>query len=69
MVRSLEYDTFASQPSCFVSAGGIMVSPMNDAAAFVPLVLTVEFDAIAFGQRLDSRREIDVMGDEYGLTR
>jgi hypothetical protein len=42
---------------------------MHDAALVVPLVLAAELDAVTRPQLIDARRQIDVVGNQDGLSR
>ena len=57
------------QPAGPVLALRVVVSPMHDATFVVPFVDPVKFDGIADCQRLDARREVDVVRDEDGVSR
>jgi len=42
--------------------------PVHNAALIVPLVLALEAHGISDGQGLDTWREVDVVGDQQGLS-
>lgn len=44
------------------------MSPMDDTALRVPLILSIELDAIINSYTGDARREIDVVCNEQGLS-
>ena len=56
------------EPTANVTAARVMMSPVQDAALIVPLVLAEKCHAIAFAQVFDAWREIDIMGYEQGLV-
>lgn len=45
-----------------------MVSPVDDAAFLVPLVLAEELHSVAFLQATDALGQVDVVGDQDGLA-
>ena len=47
----------------------VMVRPMDDPAFFVPDILAVEADAVAYLKSSDSRGDVNVVGDEQCLPR
>jgi len=47
----------------------IVVRPMDDSTFRVPDVLAVKADTVANLESVDSRSDIDVVGDEHGLSR
>ena len=47
----------------------IMVRPMDNAAFFVPDILAVEADTVAYLESVDSRGDVDVMRDQQRLSR
>jgi hypothetical protein len=52
-----------------MSLAGVVVCPMNDAAFRVPVILPSERHLVSLSQAGYSRRDINVVGDEQGLTR
>ena len=57
------------QPAGLVFALRVVVGPVHDAALVVPFVDAVELDRIADRQRVDARREVDVVRDQDRLPR
>lgn len=57
------------QPARCVAASGVSVCPVDDAALGVPFLLTRERHPVAGIQGWDARRDVDVVGDQQGLTR
>lgn len=51
-----------------MTAFRIMVGPVNHAAPAVPFVLAMELHAIPFLQRIDARRQVDVVRNQQGLA-
>ena len=47
----------------------VMVCPVDDAALWIRFILTIELNSIATAQCFDAVGDVDVMGDEQGLTR
>ena len=47
----------------------VMMRPMDDTALFVPDILTVEADTVAYLESVDSRGDVDVMRDQQRLSR
>ena len=47
----------------------VMVRPMDDPAFFVPDILAVEADAVAYLKSRDSRGNVDIVCDEQCLSR
>lgn len=50
-----------------MSAGRIVVGPMDDAATIIPFVFALERDVVADGQAIHSGRKIDVVGNQQCL--
>ena len=46
-----------------------MVGPVNHSTFWVPFVFSDKLDPIANFERVDTRGNVDVVGDEKGLTR
>ena len=57
------------QPARLMFALRVVVGPVQDAAAVVPLVNPVELDHVAHCQRVNARREVDVVRDQQRLVR
>jgi len=56
-------------PTCDMTTLRVMVRPMDDPAFFVPDILTVEADTVAYLESVDSRGDVDVMRDQQRLSR
>ena len=56
------------QPARYVAASGVSVCPVDDAAFGVPFILTRERYSVAVIQGWDAGRDVDVVGDQQGLT-
>lgn len=56
------------QPSSHMAADRVVVGPVDDAALSVPLVDAMEGDGVAGGELIQTRRKIDVVGHEQGLS-
>jgi hypothetical protein len=52
-----------------VFAGRVVMRPVDDSTLIVVRVLAAEFDHIADAQGRQAWRDVDVVGDEQGLTR
>jgi hypothetical protein len=65
---SLQQPASISDPAGYMTALGIIVRPMHDAAALVPFVFAVELDGLAGTQSIDAWSKIDVVRDQNGLT-
>src|SRR5690606_17647935 len=61
--------TLVLPPASHVPTLRVVVSPVNDTTLLVPFVLAVELHSIPFPQRIDSRREIDVVRDQKRVPR
>ena len=48
-------------PTCDMTTLRVMVRPMDDAAFFVPDILAVKADAVAYPKSSDSRGDVDVV--------
>jgi hypothetical protein len=51
-------------PTGLVDALGIVVRPVDDAAALIPLVLAIELDDVPDLDRSDALSEIDIMSHQ-----
>ena len=51
-------------PSAGMPAAGIVMGPVNDTTTIIRFVFAVERHSVADAQRLDSRREIDVVSNQ-----
>ena len=60
---------FVLDPAVGMSPAGVAVCPMNDAPFRVPFVLPPERHLVPLAQAGDSRRDIEVVGDEQGMPR
>src|SRR5215207_9793914 len=60
---------FVLEPAAGKSPAGVVVCPMNDAPFRGPFILPPERHLILLSQAGYSRRDIDVVGDEHGLSR
>ena len=56
-------------PACDMPTLWVMVRPMDDAAFFIPDILAVEADTVAYIESVDSRGDVDVMRDQQRLSR
>src|SRR5688572_14051477 len=56
------------EPAPGMLALRIVMRPVHDAALVVPFVLAAELDEISFAQRLDARREVDIVRDQDSLA-
>lgn len=56
------------QPTRGMLALRITVCPVDHATLSIPLVLAIEDNTIAIVQCGDARSEIDIVGDQQGLT-
>jgi len=55
-------------PTCDMSTLWIMVRPMDDAAFFIPDILTIKANAIPNLQSGDVRRNVDVVCNQQRLS-
>ncbi len=55
-------------PTCDVVSTSIAVSPVDEATAFVPLVLAKERHSVAPIQTINTGRNINVVGHQQGLS-
>ncbi len=56
------------QPAVCMTAGRVVMGPVDDSASFIPFVLALEQDDIAAAKIRNARREIDVVGDQNRLA-
>jgi len=56
-------------PACDMPALRVMVCPMDDAAFFVPNILAVETDAVAYLNSVEARCNVDVVCQQQCLSR
>jgi hypothetical protein len=56
-------------PTCDMPTLWVMVRPMDDAAFFVPDILTIKANAIPYLQSGDARRDVDVVCNQQRLSR
>jgi len=57
------------QPSRDMVTTWVMVGPVDDAALGIRFILTMELNPVATAQRFDAASDVDVMGNQQGLTR
>jgi len=55
-------------PTCNVVSTSIAVSPVDEATAFIPLILAKKQDSVAPIQTIDTGRNINVVGHQQGLS-
>ena len=55
-------------PTCYMPALRVMVCPMDDTAFFVPDILAVKADAVAYLKPVDSRGDVDVVCNKKCLS-
>ncbi len=55
------------KPTIRVSAGWVVMCPVHHASLRVPLVLAIEVDSVVHSDAIDSRSEVDIMGDQQRL--
>lgn len=68
MCPSLISSTIVFDPAVDMTASGIAMRPVDDAALGIPLILTVELDVIASLQRSNATRQVDIVRDEQRLA-
>ena len=56
-------------PACDMTTLRVMVRPMDNSAFFIPDILAVEADTVAYLETVDSRGDVDVMSDQQRLSR
>ena len=54
-------------PTCYMSPLWVMVRPMDDAAFFIPDILTIKANALPELQSRDALRNVDVVCDQQRL--
>lgn len=57
------------QPAALPSSGRIMVRPMHNATALVPLVYSGEIDDVPNPNRLNAWRNINIVRNQYRISR
>ena len=55
-------------PTCDMPTLRVMVRPMDDPAFFVPDILAVKADAVAYLKSVDSRGDVDVVCHQQCLS-
>jgi hypothetical protein len=66
--RLLVRDAPVLKPPCLMLAAGVVMSPVDAAALFVPLILPAELDRIAHRQPADPGRDVDVVSYQQRLA-
>ena len=56
-------------PTCNMPTLRIMVCPMDNSAFFVPDILAIKADAVAYLQSVNSRGDINIVRDQQRLSR
>ena len=66
--RLLVQTVLMFDPAGLVIPPGVLVGPVNDSTTIIPLIFAIERDRVTFAKSRNSRRKIDIVGDQEGSS-